>query len=113
MPTFRNLALLVPALALSACAVGPDWVPPRLAPATSGPFVSANAAGVDSSAEVPTDWWRLYRDPVLDGLVADALAANTDVRVAVARLARARAALREVSAERTPQIGLGSSAQFG
>ena len=28
---------------------------------------------------LPADWWRLYDDPVLDGLVADALAANTDV----------------------------------
>jgi outer membrane protein TolC len=35
----------------------------------------------------------MYGDPVLDGLVHDALAANTDIRVAVARVEAARASL--------------------
>jgi outer membrane protein TolC len=60
----------------------------------------------DASAD---RWWRLYQDPVLDGLVADALAANTDVRASVARLQRARASLREVGADRLP----GSDLQAG
>jgi NodT family efflux transporter outer membrane factor (OMF) lipoprotein len=59
------------------------------------------------------NWWRLYADPVLDALVADALAANTDVRVAAARIARARAVLREERAAREPQVGVGGSAQYG
>jgi NodT family efflux transporter outer membrane factor (OMF) lipoprotein len=50
---------------------------------------------------------------VLDALVADAIAANTDIRVAVARLARARASLREVRSDRAPRIGVGSGAQYG
>jgi NodT family efflux transporter outer membrane factor (OMF) lipoprotein len=59
---------------------------------------------------VPADWWRLYEDPVLDGLIADALAHNTDVRAAVARLERARASLREVEVDRLPQGGVSASA---
>jgi NodT family efflux transporter outer membrane factor (OMF) lipoprotein len=62
---------------------------------------------------VPDNWWRLYNDPVLDGLIADALAHNTDVRAAVARLARARASLRETKVDRLPQGGVNASATRG
>jgi NodT family efflux transporter outer membrane factor (OMF) lipoprotein len=62
---------------------------------------------------VEESWWQLYRDPVLNGLIADALAANTDLRVAVARLARARASLREVRNDRVPQAGVSAQATFG
>ena len=50
---------------------------------------------------------------MLDGLVADALAANTDVRVAVARIAKARASLREVRGDRLPSTNLGAGATYG
>jgi NodT family efflux transporter outer membrane factor (OMF) lipoprotein len=50
---------------------------------------------------------------VLDGLIADALAHNTDVRAAVARLARARASLRETKVDRLPQGGVSASATRG
>ena len=82
--TLRNLVTAASALALAACAVGPDYKAPQSAsaPAATGAFVSANSPAV-SLAPVAADWWRLYDDPVLDGLVADALANNTDVRVAV------------------------------
>ena len=68
---------------------------------------------VQPLAPVQGDWWRLYNDPVLDGLIADALAANTDVRVAVARLARARAALREVKVDRLPEVGASAGVTRG
>src|SRR3546814_3996718 len=66
-----------------------------------------------SDLPVAADWWRLYDDPVLDGLVADALANNTDVRVAVANIARARASLRGARADRLPQGGIGAGANYG
>jgi outer membrane protein TolC len=74
---------------------------------------SAGGSATNPAAPAERDWWRLYRDPVLDQLIADALAANTDVRVAVARLARARASLREARIERTPQVGVSAGAQYG
>jgi NodT family efflux transporter outer membrane factor (OMF) lipoprotein len=78
----------------------------------SGPFLSTKA-GVTSTAAADAEWWRLYKDPVLDGLVADALAANTDVRVAVARIAKARASLREVRGDRLPSTNLSAGATYG
>jgi len=101
----------LPALALSACAAGPDYVAP-LSPAKSAtPFVSTSAATV--STTVSDNWWQMYRDPVLDGLVADALTANTDLRVAVSRLDGARAALRGAKSDREPRVTAGVEGTYG
>jgi len=110
----RNILTATSALALAACAVGPNYAEPKSAsaPVATGPFVSANSPAV-SLAPVAGDWWRLYDDPVLDGLVGDALANNTDVRVAVANIARARASLRGARADRLPQGEIGAGANYG
>jgi NodT family efflux transporter outer membrane factor (OMF) lipoprotein len=92
--------------------VGPDYVAVPPHPASSGPFISAGDAPV-SASPLPADWWRLYNDPVLDGLVTDALTANTDVRQAVARIERARAGLRGARADRLPQASVGASEAYG
>lgn len=99
------------ALALAACAAGPDYVAPIAPPKAAVAFATANPATL--AAAPKSDWWRMYRDPVLDGLVADALAANTDLRVAVARLDSARAALREARVDREPQAGVNASGAYG
>lgn len=108
----RTIALAtVSALALSACAAGPADAAPAIPPASAGPFLSAEH-GVVTASPLPAEWWRLYEDPVLDGLVGDALAANTDIRQAVARVDRARAALRGARADRLPQAGLSASGGY-
>ncbi|RUN78200.1 efflux transporter outer membrane subunit [Sphingomonas sp. TF3] len=99
------------ALALSACAVGPNYVAPIAPPSATAPFVTANTATVTTPAD--QNWWRMYRDPALDALVADALAANTDLRVAVARLDAAKASLRGTRADRLPQVTAGASGTYG
>ncbi|HEU0310041.1 MAG TPA: TolC family protein [Sphingomicrobium sp.] len=109
----KQLTIAASALALAACAVGPDYATPATPSAAAGKFVAANSPAIDPLAPVQGDWWRLYKDPVLDGLIADALAANTDVRSAVARLARARAALSEVKVDRLPQIDGSAAATRG
>lgn len=109
----KSLITSISALALAACATGPDYARPVASVAASGPFIAATSPAVQPASPVTGDWWRLYDDQVLDGLIADALAHNTDIRAAVARLARARAALREVTVDRLPQGGLSASAVRG
>ncbi len=110
---FRSLALsTLSALALSGCAVGPDYAPTPPRPAASGPFLSAGDPAF-APAPLPADWWRLYDDPVLDSLVQDALRANTDVRQALARIERARAGLRGARGDRLPQSAIGAGATYG
>lgn len=111
--TIRNhLLSALSALALAACAAGPDYVPPAVTPTASGPFLSADSSAV-TAQPVAADWWRLYDDPALDRLIEDALAANTDIRVAAARVARARAMLRGARADREPQAQIDADANYG
>lgn len=108
MTTTRILAALLGTAALSACAVGPNYAPPQVSPSGAAPFIGTP---VGTSTAMPADhWWQLYHDPVLDALVADALAANTDIRVAVAHLERARAQLRGSRSDLLPQTTLSASA---
>jgi NodT family efflux transporter outer membrane factor (OMF) lipoprotein len=108
----RLLLVAASALALAACTTGPDYAARSVSGAAAAPFIGS-ATPLVSTAQPEGDWWRLYRDPVLNGLVSDALAANTDIRVAVARLARARALLRESRAAHEPQLSTSAGAQVG
>ncbi|CAN5280444.1 efflux transporter outer membrane subunit [soil metagenome] len=109
----RNLlATLLGASMLTACAVGPDYHAPTMPSTAAAPFIGATAAQV-SATETDDHWWQLYRDPVLDQLVGDAMAANTDIRVAVARLERARSQLRGARSDRLPSTGLDASGTYG
>ncbi|WP_116092612.1 efflux transporter outer membrane subunit [Sphingomonas crusticola] len=109
--TFVKLLPAVSALALVACSVGPNYVPPLPAANAQAPLLTASAPVSD--AQTPGQWWKLYDDPVLDGLVGDALAANTDIRVAVARLDRAKASLRGARSDLLPQTTLSASPAYG
>lgn len=101
------------AITLSSCAATPGGVAP-FEPTVSaqGAFMGARP-GVAVGTSLPADWWRLYNEPALDSLIEDALHANTDVRQAVARIDRARAALRGARSDRTPQTSLNASSGYG
>ncbi len=109
--SYRTFFATASALALAACAAGPDYVAPKPPQTAGGAFVATSAAV--TAEPVQGDWWRLYNDPVLDRLVADALAANTDIRVAVANIEKARAALRGARADQLPQANLSAGANYG
>ncbi|WP_241052033.1 efflux transporter outer membrane subunit [Achromobacter xylosoxidans] len=113
----RFLLPLMLSAALAGCAaVGPDYQVPAgsaaTRPSAQAPFAEARE-GVFQRDQVPGRWWRLYNDPVLDGLVEKALAANTDLRVASANLERAQAAVRETEAQQQPSLGVNASPTFG
>ena len=78
-------------LALGACAVGPDYHLPDEA-AVKAPQAQGSFQGADGKnavlAPVPDGWWKLYDDPRLNALEEQALAANTDLRVAAANLSQ-------------------------
>jgi multidrug efflux system outer membrane protein len=99
-----RLAAALAALLLSACTVGPDYERP--------PLELPEASGAAVPAAAPEGWWRLFADPVLDRLVAEALEANRDLRAAAARVDAARARYGVVRAEQFPAVGIqGSSSR--
>ncbi len=104
----RALTLAV-ALAMTGCASGPDYHTPALPETASGSFVSQSPQ-VDAGSPPPADWWKLYDDPALDAIVKEALSANTDLRVALANLDRARAIYRETRGELLPSTNVTAGA---
>jgi outer membrane protein, multidrug efflux system len=93
-------------LTLAGCMVGPDYQRPQ----TPVPGDYPDQIAPDASAPVPirNDWWTLYDDPTLNGLVTSALTDNLDVVFAVARIEEADADLREANASLFPEIDLGA-----
>jgi NodT family efflux transporter outer membrane factor (OMF) lipoprotein len=97
------LLLAVGALA-AACAVGPNYRAPRTA--VPAAFDGASAAAAPPVAK----WWTTFHDPTLDSLVARAVRANPDLRLAQARVREARAQRGVVAADRWPTVDASGSA---
>jgi multidrug efflux system outer membrane protein len=106
--------LLFSILASAGCTVGPE---PRIpAPETLG--VPARFRSPAQTSSTPPDttlqsvanWWNTFDDPVLSRLVEQALAANTDIDAAGARVRQARAALNSTRAGSWPTLDFGTSA---
>jgi NodT family efflux transporter outer membrane factor (OMF) lipoprotein len=111
-----NRALMIAGLGvmLSACQmVGLDYQVPEDAAVQRKDFQGelAVAGKPVVSAPVPADWWRLYKDARLDQLVQQAMASNTDLRVAAANLQRARAQVDEAEAAGGWSAGVKMGAQ--
>ena len=112
MRASRALCATVVTALLAGCAVGPRYLAPATPQAGNGAFASADASAV-TPAPPPPDWWRLYDDPVLEGLVQKALTNNTDLKAAAANLARARGALEQARAGLFPATGVDAGATYG
>ncbi|MCF5948561.1 TolC family protein, partial [Xanthomonas perforans] len=81
---------------LSACStVGPNYAVPAESayqrPAANAAFLDTGNAQVQPGAALPARWWALYQDPMLDGLIEQALRDNVELKVAGANLRRAAA----------------------
>ncbi len=107
-------APLLASVLLCGCAIGPNYQTPTPVASPPANFSAATPLTVAPAGDVQDDWWRLYRNPELDALILKALAANTDLRVASANLARAKGALTEArSALYLPATQLTASATEG
>lgn len=107
----RLLALALPVL-LAACAVGPDYQEPALAPIRLH-SPQAVQFGVQEEAVAAAEWWRFFDDPVLAQYVQAALEHNHDMRRAWANLQTARAAFDERQHDRLPDVSVQASHQRG
>ncbi|WBO24258.1 efflux transporter outer membrane subunit [Sphingomonas abietis] len=110
----RAVAIALTA-SLAGCTVGPNYrQPPVLSGAVAPPVLAGGReAAYDGVAPLPPHWWQLYDDPMLNDLEEKALARNTDLRVALASLEQAQAALRGVQLQRTPQTSLAIEPSYG
>ncbi|MBF8745167.1 efflux transporter outer membrane subunit [Pseudomonas monteilii] len=98
------------ALALAACAVGPDYQAPATEPASLGS--DAQAKAFDRS-HFESIWWKQFDDPVLNQLVQASLDGNRDLRVAFARLKSARAIREDAENDTFPVVTSRASSEIG
>ena len=103
----KHAAIVAYFLLLTACAAGPDYVPPENKLTAS--FARADSV-VYSSAQPEHDWWRSLHDALLSDLVDRALVENNDLQVASANIRASRALLRLQRFDAYPTVTASGSA---
>ncbi len=102
-------SMVVAAVAVAGCAIGPDYRRPALVQPET--FRGQAVAEATSFADAP--WWEAFRDPALQQLIQNALRNNYDVSVAAARIEEARANLRVTRSDLYPALDYGGSISRG
>ncbi len=103
-----NIALV---LALAGCAVGPDYKRPVEAAPTHYKSEELGSWKEGKPLDnVPRDaWWKVFNDPILDGLQQRATEANQELKAAVARVEQSRATARIARSELMPAVNFDPS----
>ena len=96
------------ALAVAGCDLGPD----AHRPALEIPPAYRASAPITAAAWPAADWWRGFRSPELDSLIAQAEAANFDVQAAIARVRQADAQVRIAGAALLPSLTASTRASW-
>jgi NodT family efflux transporter outer membrane factor (OMF) lipoprotein len=99
--------LLAAAAALASCAVGPNFK----RPAVETPQHYKNALATTPAAAPPDRWWILFRDPMLDQLIAEVDVSNQNLAAAVAAYDQAVAAVSLARSSFFPSIDANASAE--
>jgi outer membrane protein, multidrug efflux system len=94
---------------LGGCVVGPNYTRPSV-PVPVRFKETAPIPEVQTPAIAYSDWWRVFKDPVLDGLETQLASANLDIRAAVARFDQAEAGTKYARSFLFPTIGAGAGA---
>jgi len=97
---------------LSGCTVGPDYAGPSTKTAMPDAFGKlGDPAFIPGKTDLRT-WWTVFNDPLLDEVIAAAEADNRDLRIAIAKIAEARARVGIAESARSPQLTLGGGSTF-
>jgi outer membrane protein, multidrug efflux system len=112
LPRSRALARVTPALALAAllggCVMGPNFQRPETTPPPSWRGAASVPADLPSKPVARAfdgrRWWAVFKDPVLDGLVDEAVRQNLDLQTAALRIEEARAQRGAAAAQGLPSV---------
>lgn len=110
--TVVRVAALLPAVLISACAVGPDYHRP--AATVTAAFKENNGwkPATPRSIAAGQPWWAIYDDPVLDGLERQVVVNNQTLREAEAAYRAAQAAVGVDRGSLFPSVNATGSANF-
>lgn len=97
-----RMAAALALVACTGCAMGPDYERPDTSELES---FRATTSGGESLADV--NWWELYQDPVLRGLIGRALENNRDARSAMLAITEAELQAGNVRTQFFPELTVG------
>jgi multidrug efflux system outer membrane protein len=96
----------VGAAILAGCMMGPDYTRPKVDAPEAFRFEPKAVADTAN-----TDWWKQFNDPMLDALIAEALANNLNVKIAAANIQQAAGLLTQTRSELFPQVGYSATGE--
>jgi len=96
----RLIAAALLSVPLAGCSLGPKYTRPTFHPPAT--FYTEEQAKQISIADLA--WWDLFKDPVLQALVREALQNNYDLRLAVAQVEQQSALLGVTRSQFYPQV---------
>src|SRR5262245_2360548 len=105
----HHLGWIVALVGSTGCMVGPDYQRPEIdvpAEFRAAPTV----AGAQDSGDL--NWWEVYQDPVLQGLIAEALAKNYTMEQAIAAVEQAEQLVTIAGAPLWPSVDAGADGQY-
>ncbi|MDB5478665.1 MAG: transporter [Alphaproteobacteria bacterium] len=102
----HKASVLVSALLLSACAVGPNYQKPFFSLPDHWPWQQdvAKHPDVKRTDTVSRDWWQDFKDPALNAVIDEGRKNNADLVIAAARVAQARALLSTRQSDLYPSL---------
>jgi multidrug efflux system outer membrane protein len=105
----KLVGLALPLMMLAGCTVGPKYKRPVTTPPPT--YYTDPSPQANSIADLA--WWELFKDPVLQSMIQEALKNNYDVKIAAARVEEERAQIAVTRSLYYPQVnyGLGISGQ--
>jgi len=109
-PTRVRLSLVISALALTGCTVGPNYRPPQAQVPDAWAETADNVAAGEGTV---VSWWTLFDDPQLNELVSRAVRSNQNLKLAQARIRQAQAQRMVAAAAGLPSLNAtGSYTQY-
>ncbi|MBF0282238.1 MAG: efflux transporter outer membrane subunit [Zetaproteobacteria bacterium] len=100
----RVMTLFALSGAIGGCMVGSDYSRPSLdVPSTYQH--APNYVQHDARDLADTEWWKQFRDPVLDAMIEEALAHNKELQVAAANVEASMALITQTRSMLMPQLG--------
>ncbi len=102
------MLLAAAALLLGGCVTREPRTTSRVALPPAYAEVPANAVA-PADAAIARDWWHSFNSATLDGLIDEALAGSSDLRIAQERVTQAEIALRVANGSLFPTAGLSAS----
>lgn len=98
-------AAILLSMLVAGCNLGPKYNRPAIQPPAN--FYAERQSTSSSQADV--GWWELFKDPVLQSLIREALQNNYDLQVAFARVEQERALAGVTRSQYFPQAGYGAA----